>query len=171
MRNLRKRYASSEEQRRNFTPYRSKKTLKRTTSWSLKAVCLSSRLQCRVPADAKFKETLVEAGLGEKKITIPNIDCSAAEFKDILLFNYPKLKDGGGFECLRCVSNTKSLEVVSNSVARVPRLLKSVIGCGRIFIRPIQRDLDLKPDKSISVDSSEVYKSTDACSMLINFTS
>lgn len=170
---MRKRYTSSEEQRRNFSPYPKKnkkgQAAKRTTSWTLKAFCLSSCQHRRVPVDAKFKEKLVEAGLGEKKIVVPDIDCSGGEFKELLMFNYPKLKDGGGYELLRCVSNTKSLEIVSNTVARVPRLLKSVIGCGRIFIRPIQRDLDLTPDQTILESVDLEVKETKATTKIANF--
>ena len=66
---------------------------------------------------------------------------------------YPKLGDGGGFEILRCIPNSKILEVVSNSASRVPRLLKSVIGCGRVFLRPIQKDLNLSRDISLEEES------------------
>ncbi len=113
-----------------------------------------------MPADARFKETLVEAGLGEKKIMVPDIDCGAAEFRELLL-----TKDGGGFELLRCVSNTKSLEVISSTVSRLPRLLKSVIGCGKIYIRPIQRDLDLKQDESVQESADLEVKSFAASSV------
>lgn len=101
VRELRRKY-SSEEQRRNFSPYapKTKKKPVKHTTWTITAVCLSSRQQRRVPADAKFKESLVEAGLGEKKIMIPDVDCGAAEFKELLLTKYPKLRDGGGLSCL-----------------------------------------------------------------------
>ena len=36
--------------------------------------------------------------------------------KDILHAQYLKLVDGGGFEMLRCIPNTKSLEVISSTV-------------------------------------------------------
>lgn len=109
--------------------------------------------------DARVKEKLLEAGLGEAKITVPDIDdCGASEFKDILLKQYPKLGDGGGFELLRCVSNTRSLEVISTTVSRVPRLLKSVIGCGKVFIRPIQKDLSMSPDTALESADIEVIK-------------
>ena len=61
VRDLRKRYAS-EEQRRNFAPYKSSagsssSKRPRATSWTLRAVCLSSRQQCRVPADSTVDES------------------------------------------------------------------------------------------------------------------
>ena len=94
---------------------------------------------------------LVEAGLGEKKKVIPDIACSKVEFLLIITCNFPKLKNCGGFELLRCLSNSKTLEVISSKVSRTPKLLKAIIGSGRIFIRPIQQDLDTDPlEKGIS---------------------
>lgn len=164
VRDLRRRYTSSEEQRRNFSPYhqsKKKKAAAKRTTWTITVVCLASHQQRRVPTDSKFKENLVEAGLGEKKIIIPDLDCGAAEFKDILLTKFPKLKDGGGFELLRCVANSKSLEVISTTVSRLPRLLKAVIGSGKVYLRPIQRDLDLKPE------TLSGYEVTHCCCQLI----
>lgn len=108
-----------------------------------------------VPIDSRVKEKLLEAGLGESKICITNVDdCTAAEFKAIVIKQYPKLSNCGGFELLRCVTNSKSLEVVSPRLARVPRMLKSVIGTGKVFIRPIQKDLDL--DATLDLKEVEV---------------
>lgn len=147
VRDLRQRYAS-EEHSKNFSPYpkKGKDKRPRVTTWTLRAVCVSSRQQCRVPAEVKYKERLVEAGLGEKKILVPDIDCSASDFKELVIHTFPKLRDAGGFELLRCLSNSRSLEVISGTVSRLPRLLKAVIGSGRVYIRPIQRDLNLKPE-------------------------
>ena len=63
------------------------------------------------------KESLTEAGLGERKVVIPNIDCSAQEFKDELIKVFSKLKYAGGFKLLRCLSNSKLLEPLSSSVS------------------------------------------------------
>ena len=35
---------------------------------------------------------MIEAGLGKRKVGIPDIDCSAQEFKDELIKVFPKLK-------------------------------------------------------------------------------
>lgn len=115
-------------------------------------VCVSSTKQQRVPIEVKHKESLVEAGLREKMIVVPDIECNALEFRRLILETFPKLHDAGGFELLRCVSNSKSLELISSTISRSPKLLKSVIGSGRVFIRPLQRDLDLNPDAALSSD-------------------
>ena len=43
------------------------------------------------------------AGLGEK-IVVPDVDCTTEEFHEILMQSFPKLRNGGGFELLRCAS-------------------------------------------------------------------
>ena len=65
---------------------------------------------------------------GEKVI---EVEC---EFTDVILAAYPKLKDTGGYELLRCQSNSKDLLTIGERISS-PKLLK------RIYIRPIQRDL------------------------------
>ena len=102
------------------------------------------------------RESLVEAGLGEKLIFISDISCSSHEFKGAIIDAFPKLEDCGGFELLRCLPNSKQLELISTSVAQSPKLLKSVVANGRVFIRPIQKDLSLLPDENLS-STIQVY--------------
>ena len=95
------------------------------------------------------------AGLGEKRICIPDISCSKEEFNKIVVNTFSKLKQVGGYEFLRCVTNTKRLEVISTKVAQSPKLLKTIVGNGRVFIRPIQQDISLSPEHN-SCSSPEV---------------
>ena len=44
---------------------------------------------------------------------------------------------------MRCIPNTRHLVPISST--QQPKLLKSVMANGRIYIRPIQKDLDLSP--------------------------
>ena len=64
---------------------------------------------------------------------------------------FPSLNGCGGFEFLRCISNTKDLEVIRLSVAQSPKLLREMIANGRVFIRPIQRDLVLQDQEELTV--------------------
>ena len=109
-----------------------------------------------MPASGWQREALVTAGLGEKKVVIPNVECNWDEFKDVVTSESPKLLNCGGFEFMRCVANSKDLDVVSMGVAQSPELLKSVIGNGRVFVRPIQRDLELDEEYR---ESTEVTRS------------
>ena len=58
---------------------------------------------------------------------------------------FPKLRNGGGFELLRCAASTRQLELIPFSISNSPKLLKPWIGNARIYIRPIQVNLDLTP--------------------------
>ena len=113
-------------------------------SWSTRFVCLANADTEHVPCTIAQKEVLVEAGLGEKKVDIPDVECSPKEFQEQLIKAFPKLKNCGGFELLRCVANSKILEPLSPSVSMSPKLLRRVVGKNQIFIRPIQQDLDLE---------------------------
>jgi len=134
-----------DEQRSNFAPYSRSRNSRpsgsrppppskriKTTPWTCKMVCLAGK---NVPVIPRVKVALLQAGLGEKKVKVEDVDCSCDDFKDCIIGHFPKLK--GGFEILRCVPM---------NVAFSPSLLKTVIGCGRIYIRPIQIDLNLSED-------------------------
>ncbi len=70
----------------------------------------------------------LEAGLGEKRITIPDIDISADEFRDILMEQFPKLKDEGGFIFAKCRSNSKVWETLPSLCVTSPRILRDRVG-------------------------------------------
>ena len=95
---------------------------------------------------------LVEAGLGEKKVTIDDMSCSPQDFKPAIIATFPKLEDCGGFMLLRCQPHglKTCLEPISAAIAQSPKLLKSVIGNGRDFIHPIRKDLSLRQDENFT---------------------
>lgn len=108
-------------------------------------VCLSSPQDDRIPCTAARKEILIEAGLGEKTIQVPDILCTREEFWDIITAAFPKLLGCGGFEFLRCIASSRELESISRNAAQSPKVLKAIIGNGKVYIRPLQKELDLKP--------------------------
>jgi hypothetical protein len=122
------------------------------TSWNHKFVCLDGRDVDRVPTTQAAKLILEEAGLGEKTIVVPNVDCTPEEFHEVILSAYPKLRDGGGFELLRCKPNSRELLVIGPRVSNTPKLLKRRVGNGRVYVRPVQRDLELDAEE----DSDDV---------------
>ena len=149
-----------DEQKTNFAPYKLGKRKKVSTfapppmkkrkvaSWSTRFVCLANADTEHVPCSVAQKEVLVEA---EKNFDIPDVECSPKEFLEQLIKAFPKLKNCGGFELLRCVANSKIIEPISPSVSMSPKVLKRVVGKNRIFIRPIQQDLDLEaPDDDVA---------------------
>ena len=138
-----------EEQRINFAPY-GLSTRRGTISkpWSVKMYCLSDTNAVKVPCTPSTREVLIEAGLGPKTFSVP-LSATGEEFRGIILSAFPKLKNGGGFDLLRCIANSKDLEVISSSVAQSAKLLKAAVGNGRVYIRPIQKNLDLSIDKDV----------------------
>ena len=140
-----------QEQRCNFAPYSTcnnsetykGKGKRRATSCSFKMVSLSSPQDLRVPTVASHKEMLLEAGLGAKTIDIPDINCTKEEFREVITSSYPKLYNCGGFELLLCMTNSRELESISPTVSQSPKLLKAIVGNGKIFVRPLQKELDL----------------------------
>ena len=57
--------------------------------------------------------------------------------------SFPKLKDCGGFELLHCIANCRNLENIGCDISS--STLKSSIGKGKIYIRPIQKSLSQLP--------------------------
>ena len=45
-----------------------------------------------VPTKTSMREMLMLAGLGEKKVQIPDADCTTEEFHEALTKSFPKLK-------------------------------------------------------------------------------
>ena len=151
MRNARSSLIAAEQRynfgKRRYTTLGSKQTKRAKTnnSWTHKFFCLSGTDEDRLPSSTFEKNGLVLAGLGEKKVTILDVDCETAEFNETLLQAFPKLKYGGGFEMLKCTSSTRKLEVIPFTISSSARLLKAYMGTARIYIRPIQVNLDLTP--------------------------
>lgn len=140
-----------EEQRSNFAPYASNRRIGPTTKvklWHVKMFCLADKNCTRIPCTPSSRELHIEAGLGFKTFTVPVNSCGE-DFRDIILSNFPKLREGGGFEMLRCIPNTKDLDVISPSIANSAKLLKASIGNARVFLRPIQRNLDVNVDNDV----------------------
>ena len=107
-----------------------------------------------MPTSQSEKLILEEAGLWEKTVCIPDLDCDRDAFRSVILATYPKLRDGGGFELLRCQPNSRELVVIGPKIANSPRLLKRRVGNGRVYVRPIQRNLSLEEEKG-EVDVSQ----------------
>ncbi len=155
------------EQRRNFSPYSRPSTSLSTTKgkkervqpWTLKLFCLSDTCQCKAPATACSKILLLGAGLGEISVKVSNMNCcSMEEFRSIIVRTFPKLNHCGGFEMLRCATNSKDLVVVEGKITQSVKMLKSVIGNGRLYLRPIQRNLDLTTVEDLQWEADEVEK-------------
>ena len=138
----------------------------------MKILCLSSKEANRVPCSVAERAALAEAGLGEKKVCIPDIaSCTWEELKGILVPAFPKLDGCGRFDLLRCIPNTKALEPISLTVDQSPKLLKGVVVGGRIFIRPIQQNLSLDAGDDSDTDGDSKLDDKPLCMPCISVSS
>ena len=106
-------------------------------------MCLAYCDQYKIPTMDVEKDDLLQAGLGEKEVEFVSLDLDADEFRKVLYRAYPQLENAGGFQCFKCVQNSRRLEALSSVTLSSPALLKSRVGNARTYIRPIQNDLDL----------------------------
>ena len=123
---------------------------KKSISYTHRFFCLSQCKQEVVPTTNREKDALLEAGLGEKKIVVPDIDMTGEEFRYLILQEFPKLKDGGGFVFAKCAINSRVLEPLSSFCLTSPRRLRDRVGNSRTYILPLQNDLSLKSVIEIS---------------------
>ena len=122
-------------------------------SWTVQFYCLSSKFAFKVPTQTE-KEILHNAGLGLRKIKLDLSDdenevrqkLTSADVPEGGAFpsGYPQLKHCGGFELMQCLSNSRDLSVLSCSLAAKDIKAKVGGGQGKIFIRPIQKNLCTK---------------------------
>ncbi|XP_076129024.1 uncharacterized protein LOC143110083 [Alosa pseudoharengus] len=146
-------YFLAEEVVRMFRPYQPPQQhhhnrppqQRRKKSFTHRFFCLVGRRQEMVPSPAERYE-LERAGLGEKRITFPDKFCTAAEFTNILLSNYPALRDCGGYQLLRTRGSTRTKWLVPIPCPMdgyTPRYLctSANIGQATLYARPLQMDI------------------------------
>lgn len=116
--------------------FRPKKVLKleKKPAWKHKFFCLAFKDQSRVPTSDVDKEELYLANLGEKEIEFQSLDASADEFKEVLLKAFPRLQQGGGYQLLKCLPNSRRLEVLSSVVYASPGALKQRVGIACLLL-------------------------------------
>lgn len=124
----------------------------RAVPWTKQFYCLAYCDQDRVPTTDEELDELYHAGLGLKKITIPDIrSVTNNYFRKIIVDNFPPLAEAGGFDFLRCVPNSKRLELFSELAQSNPQILQERSNKGKVFVRPVQKDLLLSAAKKSCV--------------------
>ena len=118
---------------------------KKLKTWTHTFVCLSSTKHMYVP-DATERTTLKLAGLGEKRFGVFAYN-TAPELQDELFREFPKLVSAAGFELLRA-SEFGGRELVLIDIPSEGysvEYLQAVVKGAKIYIRPLQKDLDESP--------------------------
>ena len=119
--------------------------------WTASFFCFSDNNQKKVP-NTEEKECLFKAGLGLKKIKFISTD-NEDEVHTQILEQFPKLKEGGGFELMHCSSSCRQLKNI-NCKWDV-KSLKSVVGPqGKFYIRPIQHCLPTDLSEVVQIESN-----------------
>ena len=119
---------------------------------SFQFVCLANRNQTKVPTPTE-KSLLMTHGMGEKVVRFPSLDLGYRKVMEILIDAFPKLAHGGGCDFLKCLPNSRDLVTIPLQMyAASPILvqLQGKAGSGRVYLRPIQRDLPWDADMPLN---------------------
>ena len=131
-----------------------KQTREDTAVWCHRFVCLADRKQTKVPTPTE-KTILLASGLGEKPVSFNSLSLTYAETVTVLETIFPKLATAGGIDFLKCPANSREMSLIHlDGASGVPLQLSLKGGHGRIYIRPIQSDLQLLPRESSGADVS-----------------
>ena len=126
--------------------------------WKHNFYCLCDRDAVSIPGQKREKKQLLDAGLGEKRIEVEQ-NCSSTQLHDCLLAAFPLLSDCGGYSLLRCVPNSRNLQLLQPpETGHNPVSLKEAVGQSRIYIRPLQKSIVLTQRKEIIEVSSYISK-------------
>lgn len=126
---------------------------KKTRTVARKFVCLANKQQERIPT-VQDKRALSLNNLGEKKIALP-VHGAHTALHQALIDGFPKLLLTGGFELMFAEPGSKLLQVIpTGPEGNTVEYITTFIGQGRVYIRPIQKDIKLSfttgEDSSIS---------------------
>ena len=72
--------------------------------------CLAEKNAISIPVNRNTKQLLSGAGLGEKRITLA-LASTPTDVHNALLQHFPKLSNCGGYELLKCLPNSRSLQL------------------------------------------------------------
>ena len=103
--------------------------------------CLTDR-DCSSAPNPDIVAALGMRGLGIKEIEIP-MAATAEDLRNIVQDHFPPLRDVGGFELLRSMPGNRTLIVLGPDVSG-EYLLERIRSNVRIYVRPIQRDINVR---------------------------
>ena len=94
------------------------------------------------------------AGLGQKKITL-DLDDTLLDIDLKLKEAFPKLEDAGGYCILQTGQGARTLMVISGPYNT--ETLKNFMGQGKVFVRPLQKDLSMDAVESTILVRFDVF--------------
>ena len=139
------------------------KKKQRTPTWTGTFFVFSDK-QVEKPPTSTQKALLQNAGLGQKKVQMLVTDDSET-VKQKLIEEFPKLKECGGFEFLRCMPNCRNLKILECNWDASS--LRSAVGSqAKIYVRPIQRNLPIEVNHNQPTE--DLCEKCNGCSQMIN---
>ncbi|XP_071854831.1 uncharacterized protein [Apostichopus japonicus] len=157
--------AVTQQTRDKFSPYGGHRK-KKAVSLSFTFLCLCDRATMKVPS-IFTQRTLTECGLGEKKVLIPS-DSLPSEVMDVITRYYPKLREAGGFEYMKADGPSKRLHLIPIPEGGFTAAnFKNVAKQAKIYLRPIQCDLELTTTTTTNTDENEVKIKCNNCNAMI----
>ena len=113
---------------------------KRNATCTLKFVCLAAKAD-RPPMSVKERTALANAGLGDASITF---GFNKSSVYNGIIQRFPQLSEVGGFDLLLFQrGNGEGAGFHRILPPHTPQRLKELCGQAKIFIRPLQKDIEL----------------------------
>ena len=114
----------------------------------------------------------MKAGFGRERIRLSTDDnfmdkvCSDQKDENNECIGFPQLQHSGGFELLRCQSNSRCLTVID--CPWTVKYLKQFLGAqAKIYIRPVQQNLSTTPVRVETTESDHVKEACRNCGQMI----
>lgn len=124
---------------------------KKKPTCTLKFIALSEVHASKPPVKIRDRTLLLNAGLGEATIQF-QLDMNVVQCHEKILERFPKLQVTG-YEMLLYQRGDDS-GFIKMEGPKTPRWLKDAAGSAKIYLRPLQKDLDLSNEDH--VDDSQV---------------
>jgi len=157
--------AAAAEQRRLFSFGRPAKTSnqtgkgkskgKRPPTCTIKFVCLASKDATKPPTSVREKAALCNGGLGDGSITF-DVGSGSDHCHLKMIEKFPKLATAGGYELMlhqRGGGDDAGFHPINPPYT--PSRLKDFAGQAKMYIRPLQRDIDINYEDQAEGEVSE----------------
>lgn len=121
-------------------------------TWKKETVCLRFKDQTKGP-DCTEKMELARIGLGLKELSFDS-DGDAIYIHSVLLTAFKQLDACGGYTLLRLATNSTDLiEIQPPKGGMTVRYLKDIVKSAKLFVRPLQTNIDCDEDSQPEVIS------------------
>ena len=114
---------------------------------------LSKVNDSKPPGNIRDRTRLTNAGLGEASIQFA-LDMNSVQCHQIILERYPKLQETG-YDILLFQRGGEDSGFIKIEGPYTPRRLKDASGSSKIYLKPLQKDLDVETVLSNESEVSE----------------